>query len=201
MGMNLWNSFEVVNLKQNFRVGKSPWLETLNQIRFGEQTDDDLKLLKSRYTSNFERDNWDDAIHAFYTNNDVCEHNIKMLNKLTTPLVTLKAEQPKGITRMPNSDGTIDSTSFGNKLELKIGAKVMMIHNVDLTDGLVNGVTGKVLNFAFRTINGKREVQAIIVKFDDDEIGKQCRKEHSNFHEDVKQKNGVPVFKIRFAYK
>ena len=51
--MNIWNSFEVVNLIQNFRVGISPWLETLNRIRFGEQTDDDLKLLKSRYISNF----------------------------------------------------------------------------------------------------------------------------------------------------
>ena len=76
--MNIWNSFEVVNLVQNFRVGISPWLETLNRIRFGEQTDDDLKLLKSRCISNFDRDNWDDAIHAFYKNNDVYQHNIKM---------------------------------------------------------------------------------------------------------------------------
>ena len=196
--MNIWNSFEVVNLIQNFRVGISPWLETLNRIRFGEQTDDDLKLLKSRYISNFDRDNWDDAIHAFYKNNDVYQHNIKMLNKLETPLVTLKAEQPKGITKQPNSDGTIDSTSFGSKLELKIGAKVMMIHNVDIADGLVNGVTGKVLNFAK---NDKQEVQAVIVKFDDDEIGKNCRNELSNFHRDVKKKNGVPVFKTKFCYK
>ena len=198
--MNLWNSCEVVNLKTNFRVGKSPWNETLNRIRFGEQTDEDLKLLKSRYTSNFNRENWDDAIHAFFKNDDVNDHNKKMLNKMPGALVTMKADLPKGFSKT-TSYGTIDSTQFENKLELKKGAKVMMIHNVDIADGLVNGVTGKVLNFAYRTVNDKPEVQAVIVKFDDDEIGKQCRKEHPNFHPDVKNSNGVPIFKTKFAYQ
>ena len=200
--MNLWNLCEVVNLKTNFRVGKSPWLETLNRIRFGEQTDEDLKLLKSRYTSNFNRDNWDEALHAFFKNDDVNNHNKKMLNKMHhETLVTLKADQQKGIMKKTTSYGTIDDTQFESKLELKKGAKVMMIHNVDIADGLVNGVTGKVLDFAYRTVNDKKEVQAVIVKFDDDEIGKQCRKEHPHFHRDIKQKNGVPIFKIKFAYK
>ena len=199
--MNLWKSCEVVNLKQNFRVGQSPWNETSNRIRFGEQTTEDIQLLKSRYTKNFNRENWDDAVHAFFRNEDVNNHNKKMLNKMRQPLVTMKADLPKGISKTTKSYGTIDSTQFENKLELKIGAKVMMIHNVDIADGLVNGVTGKVLNFAYRTVNGKREVQAVIVKFDDDEIGKQCRKEHPNFHADVKQRNGVPIFRTKFSYK
>ena len=199
--MNLWNSCEVVNLKQNFRVGKSPWNETLNRIRFGEQTEEDLKLLKSRYTSNFNRENWDDAIHAFFRNEDVQNHNIKMLNKMPGTLVTLKAEKPKGISKTSTKLGKIDTTQFANKLELKKGAKVMMIHNVDIADGLVNGVTGKVLDFAYRTVNGKPEVNSVIVKFDDEKIGEQLRKELPNFHPDVKKRNGVPVFKTKFAYK
>ena len=198
--MNLWKSCEVVNLKTNFRVGQSPWNETLNRIRFGEQTKEDIELLKSRYTSNFDREHWDEAIHTFFRNEDVQNHNSKMLNKMPGVLVTLKAEQQKGISNT-SKNGKIGSTPFDSKLELKKGAKIMMIHNIDIADGLVNGVTGKVLNFAYRTVNGKPEVQAVIVKFDDDEIGKQRRKEHSNFHPDVKQKNGVPIFKIKFAYK
>ena len=197
--MNLWKSCDVVNLKTNFRVGESPWNETLNRIRFGEQTKEDIKLLKSRYTKNFNREDWDDAIHAFYSNNEVNDHNDKMLNKIEEPLVTMKADLPK--TKTIDSSGTVDDTQFQNKLYLKKGAKVMMVHNVDIADGLVNGVTGKVLNFACKKVNGKLEVLAVIVKFDDDEIGKQCRKEHSNFHPDVKQKNGVPIFRVRFTYK
>ena len=197
--MNLWKSCDVVNLKTNFRVGESTWNETLNRIRFGEQTKEDIKLLKSRYTTNFNRKDWDDAIHAFYSNNEVNDHNDKMLNKIKEPLVTMKADLPK--TKTTDSSGRVDDTQFENKLCLKKGAKVMMVHNVDIADGLVNGVTGKVLNFALQKVNGKLEVLAVIVKFDDDEIGKQCRKEHSNFHPDVKQKNGVPIFRVRFTYK
>ena len=65
----------------------------------------------------------------------------------------------------------------------------------------MNGVTGKVLDVAYRTSKGKPEVQAVIVKFDDDEIGQQCRKENLNFHTDIKNRNGVPIFKTRFCYK
>ena len=199
--MNLWDSCQVVNLKQNFRVGESPWNETLNRIRFGEQTEEDIKLLKSRYVSNFKRENWDNAIHAFYTNEDVKNHNIKMLNKLKGDLITLTAYHQKGIAKNITNHGTINQTSFEDKLELKIGAKVMMVHNIDIADGLVNGVTGTAINFSFITVNGKKQVQAVIVKFDDDEIGKQCRKEHSTFHPDVKNRNGVPIFRTKFAYQ
>ena len=199
--MNLWKSCEVVNLKTNFRVGESPWNETLNRIRLGEQTEEDLKLLKSRYISNFKRENWDDAIHAFFGNEDAKKHNLKMLNKMPGVLVTLKADHPKGISKTISKYGTIGTTQFEDKLEVKKGAKIMMIYNIDIADGLVNGVTGIVLDFAYRTVNGKPEVQAVIVKFDDDEIGKQCRKEHSNFHPDVKKKNGVPIFKTKFSYQ
>ena len=87
--MNLWKSCEVVNLKTNFRVGQSPWNDTLNRIRFGEQTKEDIELLKSRYTSNFDREHWDEAIHTFFRNEDVQNHNIKMLNKMPGTLVTL----------------------------------------------------------------------------------------------------------------
>ena len=47
---NLWDSCEVVNLKTNFRVGNKVWKETLERIRYGEQTLEDYELLRSRYT-------------------------------------------------------------------------------------------------------------------------------------------------------
>ena len=124
-----------------------------------------------------------------------------MLNKLQGNLITFTANHQKGAAKNVTNHGTIDQTQFEDKLELKIGAKVMMVHNVDIADGLVNGVTGTAINFSFITVNGKKQVQAVIVKFDDDEIGKQCRKEHSTFHPDVKNRNGVPIFRTKFAYQ
>ena len=65
----------------------------------------------------------------------------------------------------------------------------------------MNGVTGIVLDISYRTVKGEPEVNAVIIKFDDDEIGKECRKEYLNFHPDVKNQNGVPIFKIKFGYR
>ena len=193
--MNLWNQCDAVNLKTNFRVGDTVWNKTLQRIRFGEQTPEDLELLKSRYTSNFAR-KFDNAIHAFVTNMEVFAHNRKMLNNMNGELVTIQADFPNR--SKPSSSmtkhGTIGNTGIPKILELKKGANVQLLKNINIVDGLVNGVTGEILDFAYRTIDGKKKIQAVIVKFDDPEIGKETRKEHENFHRKVTNENGVPIF-------
>ena len=54
-------------------------------------------------------------------------------------------------------------------LVLALGAKVMLIHNVDTSDGLVNGVIGTVK--AIKT-NAAQKVIAVLVEFDNSEVGK-----------------------------
>ena len=198
--MNLWDSCEVVNLKTNFRV-RDKWNETLNRIRYGEQTEEDYKILRTRYTENFPRDNWNDAIHTFYSNKEVNAHNIRVLNEIPGRIFSSEAELPKGRKIVPNDSGTVDDTNFQHILHLKKGANVMHISNTSIVEGLVNGVTGKVLDFVHRTVNGRPEVYAVIVKFDDPEIGKEKRKEHLNLHPDIRNKNGVPIFRIKNQYK
>ena len=195
--MNLWNQCEVVNLTSNFRVGDTPWNETLQRIRFGEQNAEDIELLKSRYTSNFNRPDWDDCLHTFYSRKEVFAHNTKVLNKLDTKLHSIKAEYPKGKRPHITDWGTIDESNFLDLLELKVGARVIMTHNKDVSDGLVNGVTGKVLDFVWR----KSQIIAIIVAFDDEEVGKKFRKENMNLDEVKKHPNGIPIFKETFGYK
>lgn len=169
-----------------------------SRIRYGEENAEDIELLKSRYTTNFERDNWNDAIHAFYSNKEVYDHNMRMLNDMEGQLFSFEAELPKGKKKVPSSYGTVDNTSFLHHLHLKKGALVMHISNTSIIDGLVNGVTGKVLNFVK---NGKQEIWAIIVQFDDPEIGCERRKEHINLHSDIRNKNGVPIFRVKNSYK
>ena len=136
---NLWNSCDAVTLKTNFRVGESPWNETLNRIRVGEETDEDIELLNSRKMTNFPDKNFDNAIHAFYSNDEVHAHNKKMLYKMNEKLVTIDAEFPNQKHKKPTKYGTIDNTNMAAHLELKKNANVMLIHNIDILDGLVNG--------------------------------------------------------------
>ena len=199
--MNLWEQCDVVNLVSNFRVGDSTWNETLQRIRFGEQTDDDLALLKTRYTSNFNRTNWDDCLHAFYSKKECFAHNTRVLNNLKTKLHSIKAEIPKGKTPHVTDWGTIDDTNYPVCLELKKGARVIMIHNRDVSDGLVNGVTGKVLDYVWRTINGQSQIVAIIVEFDDEGVGRKIRKENMDLEEVRKYPNGIPIFKETLGYR
>merc|ERR1712082_295515 len=64
------------------------------------------------------------------------------------------------------------STALINELVLKIGAKVMVIHNMDTVDCLTNGQLG-VLVDAIKTTEGK--IDKLIVKLKNTKAGKQNR--------------------------
>ena len=130
------------------------------------------------------------------------EHNQKMLYKMNEKLVTIDAEFPSNQKhKKPSKHGTIDTTNMAAHLELKKNAKIMLLQNIDIADGLVNGVTGKIIDFEYRKIKGKLELIAVIVQFDDEKIGKHLRQQHLNLSEKVKNENGVPIFKRRCEYK
>ena len=66
------------------------------------------------------------------------EHNEKCLNKLTGKLYEIAARH---FTKLkPNfkpylqKGGTISDTQFLDKLKLRVGARVMLIYNIDVSD-------------------------------------------------------------------
>ena len=48
--------------------------------------------------------------------------------------------------------GTIENTNFLQELNLKVGSRIMIIYNVNIPDGLVNGQMGTVIGFEFYRI-------------------------------------------------
>ena len=72
------------------------------------------------------------ACHIFYENQQVHDHNIKMLNKLTSDLVELPAREflPKGYKSQVKSYGAIKDTKFMQTLQLKKGARVKLIFKI-----------------------------------------------------------------------
>ena len=67
--------------------------------------------------------------------------------------------------------GTVDDTNLCEVLKIKVGARVMLVLNVDTADGLVNGSLGIISDIVTEN-NGN--VKCIIVKFDSDKAGQEA---------------------------
>lgn len=67
------------------------------------------------------------------------------------------------------SNTCLDETSLLGK-----GARVMLIKNIDVVDGLVNGISGTVTDIVYQ--NDSKFPHVVFVKFDDDKVGAQRRK-------------------------
>ena len=74
--------------------------------------------------------------------------------------------------KIQDKDGTIGQTSFLDVIKLKIGAKAIIIHNVDVVDGVTNGQIGTIRDLIY-TKSGS--VDKIVFKPHDASIGHNNR--------------------------
>ncbi|XP_072016759.1 ATP-dependent DNA helicase PIF1-like [Amphiura filiformis] len=108
-------------------------------------------------------------------------HNETKLASLNTETFTIKAEDvdQKGgrvikVHETPHDTSRRkDDTSLVPYLKLAVGARTMLIANIDVPDGLCNGVSGTIKGIEFG--NSKNMPQAIYVRFDSDKIGRKAR--------------------------
>ena len=157
---NLWDNFTVVVPDVNIRQGGiNSWSNCLNNVRTITNghllPEEDINLLMSRKLSNFANrdDIVRDALHLFYKNVEVDTYNYKKLEELISPIVTMEAHLPPTDYYVPKitKHGTVDTTAFKKTLHLKVGAKVMLVYNVDIMSSLVNGQIGQVSGFVYES--------------------------------------------------
>ena len=58
-------------------------------------------------------------------------------------------------------------------LQVKVGARVMITTNIDVSDGLTNGAMGFVSNIVMHTLS--QDIKAILVVFDNSDVGEDAR--------------------------
>ena len=81
-----------------------------------------------------------------YENIVARKHNEKMLDQIPGPRIVIKAiVTPNKRYKVCPKTGCVDKTQFRAELELKIGAKIAMVYNVNTIDELVNGAQGRVV--------------------------------------------------------
>ena len=90
------------------------------------------------------------------------------------------------------SDNPRDTGNLRKVLIVKVGARVMLTTNVDVIDGLTNGVMGTVTNVVPCTTPHK--IRAVLVKFDNDRVGSNAKQVSMYKHID---KNSVPIEEVQ----
>ena len=196
---SLWKQFQPMILKHNHRQGdEKQWAEALNEFRIGIVTEQNEALLRSRIIGKEILE--ENAMHVFYYNKDVTAQNDKMLERLPGDLISVKALQslPKGRKPIINKKRkTVGDTDFMETLEFKIGARVMIVKNIDLMDDIFNGAGGRVIGVEYKGA----EVHCIIVKFDNDNWGQSRRERYKNYADKYKEQNGTPIFREEHEYQ
>ena len=126
-------------------------------------------------------DSPDEALHVYRLNTAVDEHNEHniMLNKLpsTNTRYEIKAKDAKTgqTTHIDMSTLSTKRTETGGLhgvLRIACAARIMLTTNVDVSDGLVNGARGEIVNIV---TNSSNEVIHVLVKFDNEQNGMLAR--------------------------
>ena len=192
---NLWDMFQNIELTHNHRQAEDwEYAEMLNRIRMNQHTEDDLNTLASRISDLSPPD----ALYVFGKNIPCKKHNDAVLDKLDGQVHSFMALHPRGgrFARICSKTGRVKPTAFVEELQLKVGARVMLIHNVDTSDYLSNGSCGYIVGFEWS--GGKKpEITKVLVQCDDPRAGAKERARHSK---NSRHPEATPISRVSWEY-
>ena len=174
---NLWRLFTVISLEENHRQGEDKvYGDLLNRVRTGSQTEEDVALLKTRVRPKDDPSLDKNALHIYGTNAKVNARNDAKLEEIVGDLYTIKAKNSSKTVKQfkVNNAGCIKNTPFQSILKLKIGCEVVLTHNINVLDGLVNGSRGVLVDVE---MTGEA-IKRLVVKFHNPDHGRLHRQKH-----------------------
>ncbi len=148
-----------IYLTENMRQADPTFQTVLNEVRLGEPSSKTIKILQSRIGAQIKSPEGIIPTKLYSHRASVAKINHDSLMNIVTPENQLRCYNANDNVR--RKDGNIVNAKYKEqylsridkifqavkKLELCIGAQVMLIFNLDLKGGLVNGSRGAVIDF------------------------------------------------------
>ncbi|XP_055685465.1 uncharacterized protein LOC129791330 isoform X3 [Lutzomyia longipalpis] len=161
----LWDEFKYFELTEIMRQKDDlEFTIALNNLAAGRMTQEDIALIKSR-TVKDPSEVPDEAIRLFYKRVNVDSFNERKIanfpgelyistakDKIIENKATSSKREKENLIHIQNRPPT-DTGGLVYELQLKLGIKYMIISNLDVEDGLVNGATGVLRHITFDSSN------------------------------------------------
>ncbi|CAE7876440.1 pif1, partial [Symbiodinium necroappetens] len=199
----LWLLFELCELQGNQRAAKDPtWAALLARVRVGNWTEADIQTLRGMVVKKHgSKRPAPKAVNLYATRKAVADSNDKykaehLQSSGATlhdcPAVDINVKtgaplDPAAIWTDPEDTGGLETL-----LQLSVGLRVMLRHNIDVEDGLVNGACGTVEHIDIDETSG--ETQRIWVAFEKN-AGTIWRAEHGTNSVAILRRSGTYVDK------
>jgi hypothetical protein len=199
---SLWDAFQYHELTMIMRQRDDDnFAHLLNSIRKGqivEGSQEDI-LLKARtvHCDSGSADYPNDCLHVYAYNKPANIRNTDMLNTLDMEMYTICAvdaskDMQTNIASVCLPDNPMHTGKLHKVLKLRVGARVILTNNIDVTDGLTNGAMGCVQHIICNSTQDyrKKHVETILVKFDNVNVG-VCALQKSKYKHI--STDGVPI--------
>ena len=212
-GHNLWSLFQYKVLTINMRQkGDETYRQLLSRIRFGTLLTSDMQLLQTRQLK-FNSSSYSMKLDELceYINHlpadtvcllptcHLCETlNSAMLEKIESEKIELIAQDQLNcskflknkVTKLLNKYEEDHSRTAGlaKSITIKIGTRIMIRRNIDVTLGLVNGTIGTIISVT-RSIDKKGDIDKITIVVPG---GKECAIERVSVKFEVMEKVNFP---------
>ncbi|KAL3986446.1 leucine-rich repeats and death domain-containing protein [Sarotherodon galilaeus] len=183
--LDLWKDyFHMVNLTEIMRQKDDhSFAEVLNRIRVKQKTDSLEANDKALLTQAIHdiKDCPSNVLHIYATNKEVDKHNSATVTALHSDIINIQAEDYRKDPRTGEMVLLADMMK-GNKRDLPDniqaapGVRVMIIRNLDVEDGLVNGTFGTITNIVTTTQDGPKTVNLIGLTLDNQNSGQKFRR-------------------------
>ena len=191
----LWNDFLIHELHEVIRQKNKDFAHAMNRIRKAvpeKDSPDDLMLHSCEMNILHTDPSYPiNAMHMYAQNKYCAGWNNIHLDSIQGTLYT-------SITHDVSKDDSIINISnitLPKTVNVKVGARVMLTCNIDVSDGLTNGAMGTVTGIVQKKNN---TLHAILVQFDSDKVGHNAKL--TSKYKDT-DSNAVPIQKWQGQFK